>query len=466
LSIKNNLNGIEKKSRHKIILMALVGLLFWGLMFYLALRILIYFKSVEVIGDLLSHRLLSMILLTFFSLLIFSNIITSLSNYYLSKDLELCHSLPLELEELFLSRFIYTIIDSSWMLIIFSLPFLLAYGYVYQAELGYYFSLIHLGLALILISAGIGILLTTLLVSVFPAQRTKDVVMIFILFGIIILYFMFRFLRPERMVDPDAFLSMMQYLNALQAPDSPFLPSHWITEKLWMHLIKSGENPIFESLLAWSTAMALLVINLWVARALYFTGFSKSQESKRRRAARNLLDFFLKIIKRPFKAEFAAIIEKDIRIFFRDHSQWSQLLLLSALVVVYLYDFSVLPLERSPIRLDFLQNIFAFLNMGLAGFVLAAVSVRFIFPSVSAEGSAFWIVRSSPVSLKRFLWTKFGIYLLPMVILTEALIILTNYLLKVSLFMMILSSITMVLVVLGIMALAIGLGAVYPNFKY
>jgi ABC-2 type transport system permease protein len=126
----------------------------------------------------------------------------------------------------------------------------------------------------------------------------------------------------------------------------------------------------------------------------------------------------------------------------------------------------VLPLDKSPIRIEFLQNEIAFLNVGLAGFVLSAVSVRFIFPAVSSEGPAFWIVQSSPVPLKRFLWTKFALYLFPMLVLGEVLILLTNHLLEVTPFMMALSSGTMFLAVFGIVALGVGMGAMYPNFSH
>jgi len=179
-----------------------------------------------------------------------------------------------------------------------------------------------------------------------------------------------------------------------------------------------------------------------------------------------VLDWFARLLRRPMGEDLASIVDKDIRTFFRDNTQWSQLFLLGALVLVYIYNFSVLPLEKSPIRLDFLQNEIAFLNMGLAGFVLSAVSVRFIFPAVSSEGSAFWILQTSPLSLKRFLWGKLGLYVLPMMVLGEVLIIYTNYLLDVTVFMMILSSITMFMAVFGIVALAVGFGALYPNFKY
>ena len=261
---------------------------------------------------------------------------------------------------------------------------------------------------------------------------------------------------------------IMQYLGALKAPDSPYLPTHWVAETLWDYLSGSpSKNHLFGALFVWSTAAFLVVINIWVAEAIYFEGFSKSQEAKKRRRGGNtFLDLLMRLFTRPMGRDLGSVISKDIRTFFRDNTQWSQLLLLGALVIVYLYNFSVLPLDRSPMRIEFLQNEIAFLNMGLAGFVLSAVSVRFIFPAVSSEGGAFWIIRSSPLPIKRFLWGKYAFYILPMIILGEVLIIITNYLLNVSTFMMILSSVTMLLTIFGIVALGIGFGALYPNFKF
>jgi ABC-2 type transport system permease protein len=139
--------------------------------------------------------------------------------------------------------------------------------------------------------------------------------------------------------------------------------------------------------------------------------------------------------------------------------------LLAALIVVYLYNFKVLPIDKAPIKTFYLQNILSFLNMGLAGFVLAAVAVRFVFPAVSIEGQAFWVIRSAPVPLKTFLWVKFWTYLGPLLILSETLVVLSNKLLSVTPFMMGLSTITVFFMVFGITAMGVGLGAAYPNFR-
>jgi ABC-2 type transport system permease protein len=467
LGIKNTLSGAASGTRKKAIIIGTFGTVFWLILFALSVKMLTYFQSVEVIGDLLSHHLLSMVLLTFFSLLIFSNILIALSNLYLSSDLELCHSSPSHLEEVFISRWAYTVLDSSWMVAVFGLPVLMAYAYVYHPGVAFYVTLIHTGIATAVIASGLGILFTMVMVNIFPAHRTRDILMLLTIFLLVAIYILLRFLRPERLVDPDAFFTAMQYMSALKATDSPYLPTHWMTEILWGQLKDAGsEGHLFEIVLLWSTAAAMVVINLWTAGWIYLNGFSKAQEAKKRRAGRYLLDAFIRLFKHPLNEDLASLVDKDIRIFFRDNTQWSQLFLLGALVAVYLFNFSVLPLEKSPIRLEFLQNILAFLNMGLAGFVLSAVSVRFVFPSISAEGGAFWILKSSPVTMERLLIGKYILYIFPMVALGEVLIIVTNCFLHVDKLMMILSSVTMLLAIPAIIAMAIGFGAVYPTFKY
>ena len=98
LGFRNQLIRSGSPGKKRVLIMGGLGLAFCGGMFVLSSRVLIYFQSVEMIGDLLAQQLLSMVLLTFFSMLIFSNIITALSNLYLSKDLELCHSTPVSVE--------------------------------------------------------------------------------------------------------------------------------------------------------------------------------------------------------------------------------------------------------------------------------------------------------------------------------------------------------------------------------
>ena len=218
--------------------------------------------------------------------------------------------------------------------------------------------------------------------------------------------------------------------------------------------------------LLWSSAAASVVLGCWLARWLYFQGYSRAQESRPARfSSLPVVDRFLVRVTQPLEIRLRSLLLKDLRTFVRDTTQWSQLLLLVALVVIYLYNFSVLPANFT-FGTFRLQNVFSFLNLGLAGFVLSAIAVRFVFTSVSAEGRSFWIIRSSPLTTKQFLRSKFWTAFPPLAVLSQILTIASNHFLGVTTFMMVLSSITILALTFGIVALAIGMGAAFPKFKF
>jgi ABC-2 type transport system permease protein len=159
-----------------------------------------------------------------------------------------------------------------------------------------------------------------------------------------------------------------------------------------------------------------------------------------------------------------ALLVKDLKVFLRDTTQWSQLLLLAALGLIYVYNFYVLDLDQLPYMGRVIKNLYAFVNLLMAAFVTSAVAVRFVFPSVSAEGSAFWIVRTSPVGMQSFLWSKFWTGFVPILIMSEALTIASSRLLHVVPFLQVLSAIAIAFMALALVGLAAGMGAQHPRF--
>jgi ABC-2 type transport system permease protein len=446
----------------KLSFLGFIGLFFWGAIFAVAIRVLTYFKSIEEIGDILGYKLLSMILIVSFALLVFSSILTSLSKLYLSRDLLLVHSLPVSSYKIFISRWIDSTVESAWMVVIFTLPIFLSYGIVYRAGAFYYANILLALVPLAINASAISTVMVMVAVIAIPANRLKS---IFIFLGIlffVVLYLAIRLSRPELLVDPEVFDNVMVYITSLQTPLSPVLPSTWSYDSFRAALSGGIGSALFNTALSWCFAGTMVFILTVVADAVYFKGFSKTQAASVRLFKNGDADWqFFNFLPSPVKS----FTIKEIKTFLRDQTQWSQLFLIAALVVIYVYNFKVLPIDKSPIKTVYLQNLFSFLNMGLALFVLTAVAARFAYPAVSMEREAFWIVKTSPLSLKAFLWIKFFIYYFPLLILTEILIIATNILLNVTPFMMALSIITVFLLVPGIVAMGIGLGAAYPDFK-
>ena len=452
----------QKNSRIKLLILALVGLAFWGGILAVSLRVLTYFKSIEELGSIIAFKLLSMILITLMSLLIFSSILTALSKLFLSKDLNLVHALPVKSYRIFLARWFESMLDSAWMVVIYTLPVFIAYGIVFKGGPFYYIAMLSSIMTLAVITSGLSAIVVMAAVIVIPANRIRN---IFIFLGLILfltLFLAFRLLRPERMVDPEVFSSVMLYLSALRTPQLAYLPSTWAFDAMQAALTGTVSQVLFHMALAWSFVGLILFTSLIFADFFYLKGTSKAQTSAARFFKnKNRGDWLFSFLPGPIKA----FTVKEIKSFFRDQTQWSQLFLIGALVLIYIFNFKALPLDKAPINTIYLQNLLSFLNVGLAAFVLIAITGRFAYPAVSNENEAFWLVKSGPLTIRGFLWIKFFIYMIPLLILTEILIVVTNIFLNVTTFMMVLSTITIFCMVPGVIAIGIGFGAAYPNFK-
>jgi len=413
------------------------------------------------LGDYLLRLGLSWLFLTFLSFLAFSGLVTSLSTFFLSEDLRLLMAAPIASRRLFHARMTRTILQSSWMVVIFIAPVLLGVGAAKCAGPGYYAAALLTIVPFVIIPVAIGAALTLLLVNVFPARRARDVLMLMGLVFAGALVMLLRFVQPERLLRVDSLPDVSAFFATLQSPVTPMLPSFWAGEALFAGLM-GGSDPLHLSAL-WTTALGLLVAARMAYGRWYFTGFSKAQEARKARFTR--LTMLGRIVGTlPMGTVRRHLLLKDLKVFLRDVSQWSQLLLLLALVIVYLYNFRVLDLDRVPYMSGVVKNVYGFLNLGMAGFVMATVAVRFVFPAVSSEGPAFWIIRSSPITLRAFLWSKFWTGLLPLVLLAEVLTVAGNRFLGVDGFLQAVTAVAVVFISFALVGLATALGARYPRF--
>lgn len=449
----------------RVAMLGFVGFVFWALLFGIIYRMLLYFKAAPGIGDVLALKLLALILLAFLSILVLSNIITALTSFFLSRDLELFAAAPIDPLRFYFARLIETTMHSSWMPVLVLIPVFSAYAVAYGGGLLYVAVCIAVLAFYVTLPAVAGSGLTLVLVNVFPARRARDLLALLALFGAAGLIVLFRLLRPEQIARPEGFRDLVDFVAALQTPQSIWMPSEWAAEAM-MAALGTGSRDLFPLLLLGSTAAAFLVVGAWLHEHMYRDGFSRSQEgAELRHAQPHARPAGLERSLRMLPVTARSLVAKDIRSFFRDTTQWSQLILLAVLVVIYIYNVKVLPLWSGEEVGFFLINVVSFLNLGLAGFVLAAIAARFLFPAISLEGRALWLLKSSPMDLRALLWSKYWVGVLPLLILALALTIGTNVILRVGGFMMVLSLVNITIMSFAIASLALGFGAMFPRFE-
>ncbi len=437
-------------------MLLLLGLFICMVLYTGSYKALSYFHSQNELGIILSLKIFQMIWIMLFAMLIFSCMVTAVSTFYLSEDNEILLGAPISPKEILQVRFFTTTISTSWMVVVFSIPVFTAYAWVFQAG-PLFLPLVFFAIPVVaLIGSATSILLTIGLVYLFPAKRTKDIVLYLSLCFGLFLYLIFRLMRPEDLVNPDQYGQFIEYFSAISSPAGPWVPAGWAANMLSNYLLEREIDWLLILLLL-TTPMVLYFATEIVMDKLFLTGFSKSQESFGGHRAFT--------IRKNQGGRLYWFISKELRLFTRDSSEWSQLFMIAALVIVYLYNFKALPLDRSPFPTIYISNLIAFANIGLAGFLSASLATRFVFPSIGAEKGAFYLISSSPVSLSRFLWYKFLFYFVPFTTLTLILIIASNHLLRITGPVQWISIALSLVITWTILGMGLGFGALFADFK-
>ena len=219
--------------------------------------------------------------------------------------------------------------------------------------------------------------MTLLLVNIFPARRARDILMLMGLLFAGSLVLLLRMIQPEQLLRVESLPDITDFFATLQSPATPLLPSFWAAETVFAAL--QGRFDALHMAALWTTALALIVLAASAYERWHFTGFSKAQEGRKVRFTQlALLDRVARVL--PMSPVHRHLLVKDLKLFLRDVSQWSQLLLLLALVLVYLYNFRVLDLDKIPYMSGMMKNVYAFVNLAMAGLVMSTVCARFVLP--------------------------------------------------------------------------------------
>ncbi|MFN7144352.1 MAG: putative ABC transporter permease subunit [Myxococcota bacterium] len=459
-AVRNTLARSERRGLYAAL--AFVGLGFWLSLFGLMYFLVGQFWVVEGFGPFLARKLLEMLLASLFVMLAFSNVITALSTYFLADDLELVLGLPVSRTTFHYARFLDTLAQSSWMMALFGLPVFLAYGLRMDAGLAYFATLLLAVPALLVIATNFGVVIATVLVNVFPARKTRELMVLLGLVMVAALFIVARSLRPERLVNAQEFASLASYLSELQIPAPTLFPPRWASEVLAATLLYSP-FPWVEAGLLLTGAVASAAVARWTVAWGFEGGWSRAQEA---RAARFYRSRSFDWLVRPLPPAWRAMAGKELRVFARDPSQWSQVFLLVGVCGIYLVSIQSLPMNAFQGQvLQAMKRAVAFLNLGMGGFVMAAIAARFQFTAVSREGRAWWVLRGAPVEPATMLRAKSVLGLAPMLVVGMVVVVGSGILLEAPVSLLVLEAITTLFLAYAISGLAIAMGALWPDFR-
>ncbi len=452
---------------------------------YIYLAFLLFYKGLRFIGnfpglgDLLIERLLFLLFAFLFVLLLFSNLVISYTNLFRNRETAFLLTAPVATQVIFRWKFIESAVLASWAFVFLIAPLLAAYGLVHKVPWHFYVVTTGLVAMFIVLPAVVGSWCAVNLAR-FMERRTFQVAAITI--ALLLVVTAKFWLKPEAVDEESLETRVLAVLDRLlmrtKFAQFPLLPSYWLSSSVqhWAEGARSAagffvlvltSHVMFFGLLAFTRMGNIFydAASVVQSRASLFGHWEWFRNWSNRRRAFHYRPgavescFNLLFWVRP---DTRAMLVKDVRMFWRDTTQWGQSLMLFGLLAVYVIN---LRHFTSQIGSSFWIHVVAYLNLGACSLNLATLTTRFVFPQFSLEGKRLWIVGMAPLGMVRIVQAKFLLATFASLAVTLGLIWLSCSMLTMPWERTLYFAAAITIMTITLNGLAIGLGALYPNFK-
>jgi len=440
-------------------------------LFYYGLKFVAKFPG---LGAALTERLLYTLFAFLFALLLLSNLVISYTNLFRNRETAFLLSLPVSNQTIFRWKFIESCILASWAFLFLIAPLLLAFGLVRDVPWHFY-PLTVLLIALFIILPGV--FGSALAIAIGRHLDRKSFQLILVFLAVALLAFIAFWWQTSPVDDDLLDKRTLEALDKLLAKTRftlfPFLPSYWLSTAVlqWAEGI-TGNALFFAGVLLSYTLFFGSIAFTRFGNIFYDTAsavqsraggmfkFNFGRAGKNPRAPGFLEKLFAKLF--WLAPDTRAIAVKDLRMFWRDTTQWGQSVMFFGLLGAYIINLRNFTHQLTS---PFWIHAVAFLNLGACAFNLASVTTRFVFPQFSLEGRRLWIVGMTPMGLPRIVMTKYWLASTLSLVVTLGLVTLSCWLLKMPWDDVAFFGAVITVMTFALNGLATGLGVLFPNVK-
>ncbi|MEY4917140.1 MAG: hypothetical protein RL616_1053, partial [Verrucomicrobiota bacterium] len=466
--------AIRQQSR---LLTGIIGLFIAGYLvlafelFYWGMKFMAKFPG---LGAVLTERLMFTLFAFLFVLLLLSNLVIAYTNLFRNRETSFLLSLPVSTQTIFNWKFIETSILASWAFLFLIAPLLVAFGLVRDVPWHFYpLTVLLIGLFVILP----GVFGSAAAIVIGRHLDRKSFQIVLLLLAVVLLAFVAFWWKAnpvdDDLLDKRTWEALDKLLAKTRFTLSPVLPSYWLSTAVLQWAEGIAQNALFFAgvLLSHTLFFGSLAFtrfgNLFydTASAVQSRGGGRFKFNFRRAKKISRAPGFLErlVEKIPFlQPDTRAIAVKDLRMFWRDTTQWGQSVMFFGLLGAYIINLRNFTHQLTS---PFWIHAVAFLNLGACAFNLASVTTRFVFPQFSLEGSRLWIVGMSPMGLPRIVQTKYWLASILSLVVTLGLVILSCWLLKMPWDDVAFFGAVITVMTFALNGLATGLGVLFPNVK-
>ncbi len=458
--LRSLLNVRRRLRRESLFKVSFILTFFAGMeagLFLLFLRGFRFLATLGGAGFMITRRLFSLFYLGMGLMLVVSGILTAYAVYFRARENSYLLVKPFRMDALVGYKLLQSSALGSWAFFFMVLPFAAAYGWHERMGVSFPFWTLCFSIPFLLWCSAVGALAVLLLVRWTPRGRWLGAAGL-MLAALVAYLTRLPPGRPDPSADQAAFV-LSRSIPGLRAASWPLLPSWWTSEGV-LALTRGqwGRGLMFWCVLASNTLLAVHLVR-HVGGACFYPALQLASGAAGARIRRRMVLFpGLERLLRFLPGDARAIALKDIRTFFRDPVQWSQALIFFGLLALYFASLRAFRYHTLP---EEWRNVIAFLNVFSVASVLCSLSARFVYPQLSLEGQAFWLLGLAPTRPSRILMTKFALALAATLSVSMTLMLVSTRMLQVDPAIRLMAFGLAAAVSLAVSGLSTGLGAVF-----
>jgi ABC-2 type transport system permease protein len=453
-------------ARLRLSLVILLSAMFWASLYGL-------FAEAFAFLDSLHAEVISLLFNAFFSslmvMLVFSTGILLYGGLYCSSEARLLMTLPAREDSIYAHKFQEAMWFASWGFILLGSPMLVAYGIVRHSEWTYFALLLPFMVSFVVIPSTIGSICCMAMVAWMPRLRVHALTACLLAMSGLGLWLAWSALSSVK-ADSMSAAWFEQTFARLAITEQKLLPSWWLSSGL-IEAARVGANDkerwaalreaiSFLALLV-ANGMLLQLLAGWLATRTYRLGYSElaGEVPARRQRPIGWFDQMLMNAGSAAGRPLRLLVVKDLRLFRRDISQWSQFMIFFGLLGLYFFN------ARSFNYNNAYASMIGFLNLAVVGLILSTFTTRFVFPMISLEGRRFWILGLLPVHRDQIVWSKFLFSFFGGLLPCCGLVLLSDVMLGLPRRAIIIHEVCCVMLCMGLSGIAVGLGAKMPDLR-
>lgn len=383
------------------VVLLLLGII-WAALYFLLQNVFYQVGRWELVAVVASRPIFTHFFLVLAVMLAISNAVLAFGSLFGREEAAHLLALPARPRQVLLVKWVEGMVLSSWSFLLLGVPLMLAVASTTTVPWYYYPLFVGHFLAFILLPATFGLLVAWAIAMWVPRRP----LLVLVWLGAILLvaggYYIWSL--SQQAVETEEWLRLL--FRDIGPVRHKLLPSTWTAGGIVAAMERRvGDSLVYLLVVLGNAAFfAWLVLN--VLGATWAEAYSRARQGRGSGQVRVgwftaalcwALFFYL-------PARLRRIMLKDLRSFARDAAQWTQMVIMLGLLVIYALNLKRLPLDLNRPEL---KTLIVFLNLVTISLILATFTSRFVYPLLSLESQQLWLLGLLPMRRTTLLLVKF-----------------------------------------------------------